>query len=150
MNDLQMQMQKVLADTFLMYIKAHAYHWNVIGRDFKQYHDFFGEIYNELWSAIDPIAEHIRAIDAYAFGNLANYARIGSVELLNDDLNPFPTEGMFMQLAIDNQKVIESLKEAHRIAESENNRGLVNFIEERLDVHAKHAWMLKATVARQV
>lgn len=148
MDELKIAMQRVLADTFLMYIKAHAYHWNVIGPDFKQYHDFFGGLYEELWNAVDPIAEHIRALDEFALGNLVNYAKIGTVDLVNDELYPFPSEAMFMQLTVDNEKIIKSLSVAHRLAEEANNRGLVNFIEERLDVHAKHAWMLKATVRK--
>lgn len=146
MDELKIAMQRVLADTFLMYIKAHAYHWNVLGPDFKQYHDFFGTLYEELWNAVDPIAEHIRTLDEFAMGNLVNYANLGTVDLVKDELNPFPAEAMFMQLTVDNEKVIKSLKDAHELAETENNRGLINFIEERLDVHAKHGWMLKATI----
>lgn len=146
MDELKLAMQRVLADTFLMYIKAHTYHWNVLGPDFSQYHKFFGDLYEELWNSIDDCAEHIRAIDAFAAGNLMNYIELGSVDLVNDELNPFPAEAMFMQLAIDNQKVIETLKIATELADRSGNRGLVNFLEERLDVHAKHGWMLKATV----
>lgn len=148
MDELKIAMQRVLADTFLMYIKAHAYHWNVIGPDFKQYHDFFGGLYEELWNAVDPIAEHIRALDEFVLGSLVNYAKLGTIDLVNDELNPFPAEAMFMQLTVDNEKVIKSLNAAHMLAEEANNRGLINFIEERLDVHAKHAWMLKATVRK--
>jgi len=146
MNELQASMQRVLADTFLMYIKTHTYHWNVVGPDFSQYHKFFGKLYEELWAAIDVIAEHIRVIDSFVMGNLVNYSEISSVDLVNDTLNPFPAEAMFMQLAVDNQKVIDSLKMAHGLAEADNNYGLINFIEERLDVHAKHGWMLRVTV----
>ena len=146
MTELQASMQRVLADTFLMYIKAHAYHWNVVGPDFSQYHKFFGDLYEELWSAVDVIAEHIRVIDGFVMANLINYSEISTVDLVKDELNPFPPQAMFMQLAVDNQKVIDSLKAAHMLAEADNNHGLINFIEERLDVHAKHGWMLKATV----
>jgi len=148
MDELKIAMQRVLADTFLMYIKTHTYHWNVIGPDFKQYHDFFGSIYQELWEAIDPIAEHIRTLDEFVLGNLVNYAKISTVDLINDELNPFPSEAMFMQLTVDNEKVIKSLYAAHELAEMANNRGLVNFIEERIDIHSKHGWMLKSTVRK--
>lgn len=146
MNELQASMHRVLANTFLMYIKTHSYHWNVVGSNFSQYHEFFGNLYEELHGSIDHIAEHIRAIDGFVMGNIVNYAKISAVELVNDELNPFPSEGMFMQLAVDNQKVIDSLKEAHALAQAADNYGLINFIEDRLDTHAKHGWMLKATV----
>jgi starvation-inducible DNA-binding protein len=146
MEELRQALNRVLADTFLMYIKAHAYHWNVVGPNFSQYHEFFGKLYEELWSAVDVCAEHIRVIDGFAPGNLLNYANMATVDLVNDELNPFPSEAMFMQLAVDNQKVIESLKIATEIADSMGQRGLVNFLEERLDIHGKHGWMLKANV----
>ena len=146
MDELKLAMQRVLSDTFLMYIKAHAYHWNVLGPDFSQYHKFFGDLYEELWEAVDLCAEHIRVIDGFPMGNLANLANTGTIDLVNDELNPFPAEAMFMQLAVDNQKVIETLKIATELADQAGNRGLVNFLEERLDVHAKHGGMLKATV----
>lgn len=146
MEELKIIMQRVLADTFLMYIKTHSYHWNVTGPDFSQYHEFFGNLYEELWGAIDVCAEHIRTLDAYPMANLLNYAEMSSIDLVNDELHPFPAEAMFMQLAVDNQKVIEGLKIAAELADRAGNRGLVNFLEERLDIHAKHGWMLKATV----
>jgi len=146
MNNLQASMHIVLANTFLMYIKSHGYHWNVTGPDFSEYHRFFGELYKELWESIDDIAEHIRAIDGYVIANLNTYTEIGTVEVVKDELNPFPAEAMFMQLAVDNQRVLDSLTNARALAEEARNYGLINFIEERLDVHAKHAWMLKASV----
>ena len=146
MEDLIQALKQCMANTFGMYFQAHAAHWNVEGPDFKQYHDFFGALYQELWEAVDPVAEHIRTLDEFAMGNLGNYARLGTVDLVKDELNPFPAEAMFMQLTVDNEKVIKSLTDAHALAEAANNRGLVNFIEERLDVHAKHGWMLKSTV----
>lgn len=146
MNNLQASMHMVLANTFLMYIKSHGYHWNVTGPDFSEYHRFFGELYKELWESVDDIAEHIRAIDGYVIANLNTYTEIGTVETVKDELNPFPSEAMFMQLAVDNQRVIESLNNARTLAEEARNYGLINFLEERLDVHAKHGWMLKASV----
>jgi starvation-inducible DNA-binding protein len=148
MDELKIAMQRALADTFLMYIKTHTYHWNVMGPDFSQYHKFFGDLYEELWAAVDVIAEHIRTLDEFAMGNLINYTKIGTIDLVNDELNPFPAEAMFMQLTVDNEKVIKSLMAAHALAEEANNRGIVNFLEDRLDTHAKHGWMLKATVRK--
>ena len=58
--------KRVQADTFALYSKAHFYHWNVEGPDFVQYHEFLGELYEELFGAVDPLAEHVRKLDSYA------------------------------------------------------------------------------------
>ena len=57
-------MKRVLANTFSMYLKTHNFHWNVEGMLFSQLHEFFGDLYTELWNAVDPIAEHIRMLDS--------------------------------------------------------------------------------------
>ena len=84
MDTLVEMMRKVLADTFAMYLKAHNYHWNVEGPNFPQYHEFFGNLYEELHGAIDPIAEQIRALDAYAPGSFSRYMELSDIQ---DELN---------------------------------------------------------------
>ena len=66
MEELISALRRALADSFVLYFKAHAYHWNVEGINFPQYHDFFAELYQEIHAAIDPMAEQIRTLDAYA------------------------------------------------------------------------------------
>ena len=70
MEELINKMKVVLASSFAFYLKAHNFHWNVEGVNFPQYHEFFGNLYEEVHSAIDKIAEEIRALDAYAPGSL--------------------------------------------------------------------------------
>lgn len=136
-------MKIVLANTYAMYFKAHGHHWNVEGKDFSQMHDFFSDIYEELFAGIDKIAEEIRALDEYAPYNMTELAKITTVT----ESNIFGTDvvKMLNDLLAANSSVIEALNTAHNLAESVNNRGLVNLIEERLDIHAKHGWMIRAT-----
>ena len=70
-EELIVAVKKVLADTFIMYYKTHSYHWNIEGSNFPQYHEFLQNIYEELFAAIDVIAEHIRQIDGYAPSSLS-------------------------------------------------------------------------------
>ncbi len=145
MDNLIEQMKVVLADTFAMYLKAHNFHWNVEGSNFPQYHEFLGNLYEELHGAVDPIAEHIRALDAYAPGSLARFRELSSVR---DSMTPPPTMGMFEELIADNQIVLISLKRAYEAAENAREIGLSNFIQDRYDIHKKHAWMLQSIVKR--
>lgn len=139
-------MKKVLADTFAMYLKTHYFHWNVEGPDFAQHHGFFGELYEELYGAVDPIAEHIRAINGYAPGSFGRFSELTSIE--DENTVPVALE-MYNRLKNDNQKVIASLKAAYTIANTVGEDGLANYLQDRLDIHAKHGWMLRATTARQ-
>jgi len=134
-------MKKVLADTFTLYLKTHSFHWNVEGPNFAQYHSFFDGLYNELHDAVDPIAEHLRTLQAYAPGSMKRFSELTEIE---EELNiPTPIE-MMTKLHHDNDIVLHTLDLALKFAEKLDKQGLVNFLGERIDVHEKHAWMLRS------
>ena len=141
METLQELMKKVLADTFAMYLKSHNYHWNVEGPMFPQLHEFFGNLYEELHGAVDPIAEEIRALDAYAPGSFTRFLELTDIE---DEMNiPMAIE-MVSRLREDNQKVLTTLNMSFALANEFNLQGLADFIAGRIDVHNKHAWTLRS------
>ena len=134
-------MRKVLADTFAMYLKAHNYHWNVEGSNFPQYHEFFGNLYEELHGAIDPIAEEIRALNAYAPGSFSRFLELTEIE---DELSIPNGLEMARRLSSDNEKVLATLNMAFKLADEFDQQGLADFIAGRLDTHKKHGWMLRS------
>lgn len=142
MDDLKTALGKVLANTFVMYFKAHAYHWNVEGMFFPQFHEFFGNLYEELHGAVDPIAEHIRAIDGYAPVSLSD---IKTLSMITESMLVTEAKQMVDNLISDNNLVIISLMQAYQEAEKVSEIGLANFLQDRIDIHQKHGWMLKAT-----
>ena len=141
METLQELMKKVLADTFAMYLKAHNYHWNVEGPMFVQLHDFFGELYGELHGAVDPIAEEIRALNAYAPGSFTRYLELSDIE---DEMSIPDAMTMVRRLSEDNLKVLETLNVAFKLADEFDKQGLADFIAGRIDTHEKHGWMLRS------
>ena len=136
----------VLADTFVMYMKSHSYHWNVIGPDFPQLHEFFGNLYEDLHGAVDPLAEHIRALDAFAPATLIRMTELSSIK--EDEKIP-TTQNMISNLLDANEIVLKSLDDARKKAEEDGMFGYVNFLEERMMIHAKHGWMLKSIMKKQ-
>jgi starvation-inducible DNA-binding protein len=135
-------MKKVLVNTFDMYFKSHGMHWNIEGIYFSQLHDFFSDLYTELHSAVDVAAEQIRALDSYVEYGCKEFCDIGSVPASNIFGNK-PKE-MLSDLLVANTIVVSSLNAAFKLATQENNQGLMDFLAARLDVHAKHAWMIKS------
>jgi starvation-inducible DNA-binding protein len=134
-------MRKVLADTFAVYLKAHNYHWNVEGSNFPQYHEFFGNLYEELHGAVDPIAEEIRSLDAYAPGSFSRFLELTDIE---DELSVPSGVEMARRLMADNEKVIATLNIAFKLADELDQQGLADFIAGRIDAHKKHGWMLRS------
>lgn len=143
MDELQVALNIALANTFAMYFKAHSYHWNVEGPLFPQYHTFFGDVYNELHSAVDPFAEQIRTIGGYGPISLVGIARYATV--VEDADRPRDVAEMVSRMTIANDLTIVSLNKALSYAQHAQNQGLMDFIASRLDSHAKHGWMLKAS-----
>lgn len=145
MDELQRLLNKVLADTFVLALKTQNVHWNIEDPDFYAYHKFTQEMYEELFGAVDPIAEHVRSIDGYAVGSLGQYLQLTSISEFV--VTPSPAAA-FSQLLLDHQKVINILMETFHMAEKFMEHGLSNFIQDRMDAHKKHMWMLRATVKK--
>jgi len=143
METLQEILKKLLADVFAMYLKAHNYHWNVEGRNFSQFHEFFGNLYEELHGSVDPLAEEIRALDTYAPGSLSRFKELTEIE---DELTIPNDVEMCRRLLADNEKVLTTLNVAFKLADSLDKQGLADFLAGRIDVHNKHAWMLKSII----
>lgn len=142
MNDLQEQMKVVLADSFMMYLKAQGYHWNVEGILFPMLHDFFGKIYEEVYGSIDTTAEEIRALGAMAPHTLIEFDKYRTVM----DTSAVGAQSMLSDLVQVNQAVLNSLMKAFALAETANEQGLMDFLAGRIDAHKKHAWMLTSTL----
>ena len=142
MEELVEQLKVSLADTFAFYLKAHYFHWNVEGPGFPQYHSLFETIYTDAWEAVDAIAEHIRTLNAYAPGSLCRFNDLKTTECETT----IPTAvNMITKLQDDNKKVIDTLTKACVLADKNKKVGLANFLQERIDKHEKHGWMLRAT-----
>lgn len=138
-------LKTLLASTYAFAIKAQHFHWNVEGADFPQYHEFFGNLYDEVNGSIDKIAEYIRTLDSYAPGS---FARFQELSILADQTMVPRAELMFTELASDNQKLIDLLNHVFETAGAEKKRGIENFIAERLDAHEKHQWMFRSILKK--
>lgn len=143
MEELNKAALTAFASTFGFYLKAHNFHWNIEDESFPEFHAFFGGIYDEVYGSIDGFAEKIRALGAKIPANFSSLKYLSVVE----DQTAYPSKDeMLAELLADNDKVIAVLDAAYNASEAAKKRGFSNFIAERLDAHAKHGWMLKATL----
>ena len=138
-------LKKIFASNYAFYLKAQYYHWNVEGPNFPQYHEFFGKIYEEVGTSIDKMAEHIRALDAYAPGSFKRLIELSDIE--GDDTIISGLE-MASRLLADNDKMTPMLIAAMKKAEEVDRFGTANFLQDRIEAHRLHAWMLRSVTKR--
>jgi starvation-inducible DNA-binding protein len=135
-------LKTLLATEYAFSIKAQLFHWNVEGPDFAQLHEFFGNLYQEVYDgSIDRTAEYIRAMQDYAPGSFERFAELSQIR----GQTKIPRARLMIEeLLQDNDLMLNLLNEFFAAAEQENQQGIANFIAERIDAHQKHGWMLRS------
>ena len=135
------QLKITQADAFVLYLKAHFYHWNIEGPNFPQYHDFLQNLYQDVFASVDTIAELIRTLDVYAPGTLSRFQTLTTLE--ESDIIPDALT-MIKNIVEQNTLMLETLKKAYSMAEEEKQIGIANFLQDRIQAHEKHGWMLRS------
>ena len=137
------QLKIAFASQYAFAIKAQNFHWNVEGHDFYQLHLLFENIYNEVYGAVDDFAENIRKIKAYTPASLYRFSALSAVD---DEVEILEPQAMVAELLHDAEKMQEIMKHLFVEAEALGHHGLSNFLADRQDAFAKHAWFLRSTL----
>lgn len=133
----------VLADHYATYFKAHGYHWNVEGKNFPQYHEFYSDIYEEIYGAIDMIAENIRKLGSYAPFKMSRFLELATVE--EAEVGPM-CEAMNADLLDAINKMIVTVNNAFAIADETNEQGIADDMAGRDAMLKKWAWQLRSSL----
>ncbi|HEY5703718.1 MAG TPA: Dps family protein [Gammaproteobacteria bacterium] len=136
-------LSRVLADSYTLYLKTHNYHWNVTGPMFNTLHLMFEQQYTELATAVDEIAERIRALGVYAPGSYKAFAKLTDIEEETD----VPAAEEMVKRAVDGQEtVIRTAREVFKLADEANDEATADLLTQRMQVHEKNAWMLRSLI----
>lgn len=135
----------VMADTYSLYLKTHNFHWNVTGPMFNTLHLMFEGQYNELFLAVDTIAERIRALGFFAPGS---YGELIALTKIAEDKGDLDAEAMIKHLIVGHEAVIRTNRELLKVAEEANDQVTVDLVTVRLQIHEKTVWMLRSQGSR--
>ena len=135
------ELSKMLADSYTLYLKTHNFHWNVTGPMFQTLHLMFEQQYNELWLAVDLIAERIRALGFPAPGTYRQFVALSSIK--EDDGVP-KAEDMIRRLVEGHETVARTARKAFELAETTHDQPTCDLLTQRMQVHEKTAWMLRS------
>ena len=142
-EQLAVGLSKLLADTYTVYLKTHGYHWNVRGPNFASLHGLFMTQYTEMWSAIDLVAERIRALGELAPQGYRTFANLSAIQ---DGDPQKDATGMLAELVKDHEALIAHVRPLLPTAQQAGDEVTTSLIADRLTAHEKHAWMLRASL----
>ncbi|MFL6563937.1 MAG: Dps family protein [Burkholderiales bacterium] len=138
-------LSRLLADTYVLYLKTHSFHWNVEGPMFQTLHQMFMEQYTETWNAIDLIAERIRSLGEYAPGTYRDYARLTRIK----ETEGVPRAEEMVRLLIEGQEaIVRTAREVLGVADEANDQPTLDLLTQRMQVHEKNAWMLRSLLKK--
>jgi starvation-inducible DNA-binding protein len=132
---------RLLADTYVLYGKTHGFHWNVTGPMFNTLHLMFMEQYTELWTALDEIAERIRALGLMAPHGGSTLAGLSSIP--EAEQHP-PALDMVRELVAGHEAVARTARSVFALADAADDQPSADLLTQRLQVHEKTAWMLRS------
>lgn len=134
-------LRQILAETYLLLVKTHGYHWNVVGPQFVSLHTLFEGQYQDLFAAVDDIAERIRALGVKAPSGLAAFSELSHIE---EGRGETPAEDMVAALQRDNEHLASECRHGVAAAEEADDPATADLLTGRLAVHEKAAWMLRS------
>ena len=134
-------LKTLLASNFAYYLKAHMFHWNVEGPDFAQLHEFFADVYEDAYSAVDKIAEYVRTLDEYAPNSFERFQELSQI---SGQTKVPRARLMLEELLADTEKMKSIVMEVFAAAQAEGREDVANFMAERQDAHGKWAWQIKS------
>ena len=137
-------LKALLADSYTLYLQTHNFHWNITGPMFHQLHVMFEEHYTELETAVDDIAERIRTLDIPAPGTYRAFAELSSIK----EVDGVPqAEEMVRLLTVGHEQVVKTCRKALAVAQDADDESSAALISDRMRIHEKAAWMLRALVS---
>ena len=137
-------LKKLLADTYTLYLKTHNFHWNVTGPQFRELHLMFEEQYTELATAVDDIAERIRALGSPAPGT---YSELNELTVIEETAGVPSSDSMIQILTQDNEAVVRTARNVLAQAQEAGDESSASLIGDRMVIHEKTAWMLRSLMA---
>lgn len=134
-------LSRLLADTYVLYLKTHNFHWNVEGPMFRTLHAMFMEQYTETWNAIDVIAERIRSLGHYALGTYSDRLNLARIKVTRG----VPEAAQMVRLLIAGQEaVVRTAREIVPLADKAGDEPALDLLTQRMQIHENNAWMLRS------
>jgi starvation-inducible DNA-binding protein len=139
-KDIAAALNGVLADTFALYLKTKNFHWHVSGPHFHDYHLLFDTQGEELLNSTDDLAERVRKIGGMTLRSIGDIAR--RTRISDNDAAYVTPDDMLAELRDDNQRTVQTMREAHDLCDEHNDVATASLLETLIDQAEKRVWFL--------
>lgn len=129
------------ASLFVLFHKTWVYHWNVVGMDFKQLHDTFGEQYETMFGEIDRISEHMRYLSIRPISALSRVIEVSHIDEADSNISHVE---MITDLMESNKSLCSLLGEVSEAADEQKQYATANLVQDLMESHGKFVWMLRS------
>lgn len=138
---ISLSLSRLLADSYILYLKTHNFHWNVTGPMFQTLHLMFMEQYTEEWGALDTIAERIRTLGFPAPGSYKQFMELATIQ---EEPGVPNAKDMIQQLLEGQEAVVRTARAGMKVAEKAGDQPSADLFTQRMEIHEKNAWMLRS------
>ncbi len=139
-SEISAELNKVLADSYALYLKTKNFHWHVSGPNFRDYHLLLDEQSAEIIGTTDEIAERVRKIGGLTLRSIGHVAKLQRIR--DNDAEFVPPREMLRELMNDNKAVAKAMREAHEIADKHEDVATASLLETMIDAAEKRTWFL--------
>lgn len=142
MDELKRAVLAAFASEYAFYAKTQGFHWNVVGRDFQEYHELFSTIYSEVYGNLDGFAERIRTLQVTAPASLQQIVELSKISAATATTK----DAMVSELYADTEALAVMMRDCYYLADLQGEVGFANFLADRMDAYRKHSWMLRSSM----
>lgn len=139
-NAIVKQLNGVVANAFVLYVKTKNFHWHLSGPNFRDFHKMLDEQAEQIYASIDPLAERVRKIGGTTITSISHIAKLQSLSD-NNEVFVAPTD-MLLELLNDNKKVAEDMRQAHGICDENKDVATASLLEIYIDETERRSWFL--------
>jgi starvation-inducible DNA-binding protein len=134
------ELNKLVSDSFALYVKTKNFHWHMSGPHFRDYHLLLDEHADQIFASIDPMAERSRKLGQSTVRSIGNIAKLSRIK--DNDADFVSPLNMLKELVADNKTLTVSLRQAHEIADSHNDSATTSILEVFIDESERRTWFL--------
>jgi starvation-inducible DNA-binding protein len=139
-REISSALNALIADLFTLHLKTKNFHWHVRGPQFRNCHLMFDEQADQIFDAVDLVAERVRKVGGSTIRSVEHVCRLA--RLKGNDTEIVSATDMLDELRRDNRKLAQFMRDAHLVCTDWVDVASASLLETLIDQVEKRVWFL--------